>query len=52
MPTILIASVLAALFVLAIRHLFKHGACDCSSKGGCSGSYGSCPHRSSEKKHS
>ena len=37
MVTFLIAAALAVLFGLAIRHLIKHGTCDCSSKGGCNG---------------
>ncbi|HJB51129.1 MAG TPA: FeoB-associated Cys-rich membrane protein [Candidatus Anaeromassilibacillus stercoravium] len=44
MVTFLIAAALAVLFGLAIRHLIKHGTCDCSSKGGCNGGCAGCPH--------
>ena len=42
MVTFLIAAALAVLFGLAIRHLIKHGTCDCSSKGGCNGGCAGC----------
>lgn len=44
MVTFLIAAALAVLFGLAIRHLIKHGTCDCSSKGGCNGGCAGCSH--------
>lgn len=44
MVTFLIAAALAVLFGLAIRHLIKHGTCDCSSKGGCNGGCVGCSH--------
>lgn len=43
-PTILIGGALAVLFGLALRRLVKHGACDCSGKGGCGGNCGNCPY--------
>lgn len=44
MVTFLIAAALAVLFGLAIRHLIKHGTCDCSSNGGCNGGCAGCSH--------
>lgn len=36
LPTVLIALVIAALFVLAVRFVAKHGVCDaCDLKGSC-----------------
>ncbi|MCH3972731.1 MAG: hypothetical protein LKE53_08225 [Oscillospiraceae bacterium] len=56
--TILITASIAALVVLAVRHVMKHGSCaECSGKteskggSGCSGHCGSCPYCASEKEH-
>lgn len=39
LPTILIGLVLLALLGLALRHVLRHGSCDCGGSG-CSGCAG------------
>ncbi|MGI6108492.1 MAG: FeoB-associated Cys-rich membrane protein [Eubacteriaceae bacterium] len=50
--TILISLIIAALFVLAVRHIVKHGSCSECSKNSdaCSGHCGCCPYHADEMK--